>query len=67
MLTVLYFLTLVIFLPWSRLNAVAIFILVGGGVLFSSGLLLSVYRDRLLTLPDRIKRREGLFRVLNWR
>jgi hypothetical protein len=66
-LTVLYFLTLVIFLPWSRLNAVAIFILVGGGVLFSSGLLLSVYRDRLLTLPDRIKRREGLFRVLNWR
>jgi hypothetical protein len=66
-LTVLYFLTLVIFLPWSRLNAVAICITVGGGVLFSLGLILSVYRDRLLTLPERIKQREGVFRVLNWR
>jgi hypothetical protein len=59
--------TLVIYLPWSRLNAVAIFITVGGGILFSIGLILSVYRDRLLTLPDRIKKREGVFRVLSWR
>jgi hypothetical protein len=66
-LTVLYFVTLLVFVPWSRLNAVAISITVGGGTLFVTGLLLSVYRDRLLTLPDRIKHREGLFRVLNWR
>jgi hypothetical protein len=36
-------------------------------VIFSFGLVLSVYRDRLLTLPDKIKRREGVFRVLSWR
>jgi hypothetical protein len=66
-LTALYFVTLLIFVPWSRLNAIAVFITVGGGTLFVLGLVLSVYRDRLLALPERIQRREGLFRVLNWR
>ena len=66
-LTVLYFFTLLIYVPWSRLNAVAIFITVGGATLFGIGLLLSVDRDRLLTLPNRVKRREGIFRVLAWR
>lgn len=66
-LTALYFVTLLIYVPWSRLNAVAIFITVGGGILFGAGLLLSMYRDRLLALPDRIKHREGIFRVLTWR
>jgi hypothetical protein len=28
---------------------------------------LSVYRDRLLTLPENARRREGVFRVLGWR
>ncbi|MFO0880696.1 MAG: hypothetical protein U0840_25400 [Gemmataceae bacterium] len=65
--TVLYFLTLLIFVPWGRLNALAWFILVGGGMIFSFGLILSVFRERLLTMPDRIKHREGVFRVLNWR
>jgi hypothetical protein len=66
-LTALYFVSLLIFVPWSRLNAIAIFIMVGGGSLFVLGLILSVYRDRLLTLPNRIKQRQGIFRVLNWR
>jgi hypothetical protein len=66
-LLTLYFATLLILLPWSRLNAVALFILVGGGILFVLGLVLSVFRERLLTLPERIKRREGIFRVLSWR
>jgi hypothetical protein len=66
-LTALYFLSLLIFVPWSRLNAVALFITIGGGTLFVLGLILSVFRDRLLTLPERIRRREGLFRVLGWR
>jgi hypothetical protein len=39
----------------------------GGGVIFGAGLLLSVYRDRLLALPEQVKRRQGVFRVLNWR
>jgi hypothetical protein len=67
MLTALYFLTLLIFVPWGRLNAIALFLTIGGGTLFGLGLVLSVYRDRLLTLPERIRRREGVFRVLGWR
>jgi hypothetical protein len=66
-LTALYFLTLLIFVPWGRLNAVATAITIGGGLIFGTGLVLSVYRERLLALPDRIKRREGVFRVLGWR
>lgn len=66
-LTALYFVTLPVLLPWKQLNTVAIFITVGGGTLFGVGLLLSVYRERLLVLPDRIKHREGIFRVLTWR
>ncbi len=65
--TLLYFVTLLLFVPWSRLNTLAIFIIVGGGTLFGLGLLLSLYRERLLSLPERVKRREGIFRVLNWR
>ena len=66
-LTVLYFATLLIFIPWTRLNAVAWFILIGGGLVFGAGLALSVFREQLLTLPERIRRREGAFRVLRWR
>lgn len=45
----------------------AVYIMVGGGLFFGVGLLLSLYRDRLLHLPERIKRREGVFKVLTWR
>ncbi len=38
-----------------------------GAVIFLTGLLLSIYRDRLLALPEKVKRREGIFRVLGWR
>jgi hypothetical protein len=65
--TFVYFATLLIFVPWSRLNAVAVMVAGGGALVFGAGLVLSLFRDRLLALPDRIKRREGLFRVLNWR
>jgi hypothetical protein len=36
-------------------------------MIFGSGLVLAIFRDRLLTLPNRIKQREGIFRVLAWR
>jgi hypothetical protein len=45
----------------------ALWLTIGGGLIFLTGLGLAVYRDRLLTLPDRVKNREGVFRVLNWR
>ncbi len=46
---------------------IGIYLTLGGVLLFGTGLALSVYRDRLLALPDKIKRREGLFRVFGWR
>ena len=66
-MTSLYFVTLLLFVPWGRLNAVALAITIGGGFIFSSGLILAFFRDRLLALPERIKQREGVFRVFNWR
>jgi hypothetical protein len=67
LMTFVYFASLLVKVPWDRLSALAIVILVGGSVLFTLGLVLSVFRDRLLTLPERIKKREGVFRVLGWR
>lgn len=65
--TALYFITLAMFIPFGRLNTVATLITVGGGVIFGTGLILAFFRDRLLALPARIKNREGIFKVLNWR
>ena len=47
--------------------AIGVYLLIGGGVVFTCGLILSMYRDRLLKLPEQIARREGIFRVINWR
>jgi hypothetical protein len=67
LLTGLYLLGLLIFIRWHRVQTAALVLTIGGGTLFLIGLVLSVYRDRLLTLPERIRRREGIFQVLNWR
>jgi hypothetical protein len=67
-LMVLYLGGLVLFLRVPDfLKTTAVYIMVGGGLFFTAGLLLSLYRDRLLALPERIKRREGVFHVLTWR
>jgi hypothetical protein len=67
-LTAAYLVTLVLYLKVPRAaQTTAVYIMVGGGLFFVAGLLLSLYRDRLLQLPERIKRREGVFRVLSWR
>jgi hypothetical protein len=67
-LLVLYVLTLPMLIHHlDQLATSALLLAVGGAVVFGLGLLLSVYRDRLLTLPEKIKRREGIFRVLTWR
>jgi hypothetical protein len=65
--TALYFLTLAMFIQFGRLNTVATLITVGGGTIFAVGLILAFFRDRLLALPERIKKREGVFKVLTWR
>jgi hypothetical protein len=47
--------------------AVGVYLAAGGAAVFGLGLLLSIYRDRLINLPQRIKQREGIFKVLGWR
>jgi hypothetical protein len=67
-LLMIYVLTMLLYINMlQNVQTAAIWMTIGGGVIFGSGVLLSVYRDRLLTLPDQIKRREGIFRVLTWR
>ncbi|HEV3116789.1 MAG TPA: hypothetical protein VGY58_07030 [Gemmataceae bacterium] len=64
----IYLVTLLMFMAMiEAIKSAGVLLTFGGAVLFLAGLLLSVYRDRLLMLPDKIKRREGVFRVLAWR
>ena len=67
-LLLIYLLTMVLYINMlENVQTLSIWMTIGGGVIFGTGVLLSIYRDRLLTLPDQVKRREGIFRVLTWR
>ena len=45
----------------DQLQSVAVYLMLGGGALFGGAVLLSVYRDRLLAIPGRIREGEGVF------
>jgi hypothetical protein len=62
-----YLLVLVGMLAIHPNVTMGMYLAIGGGLLFAAGIALSVYRERLLTLPERLKSREGVFQVLNWR
>ncbi|QDU75623.1 hypothetical protein Pan97_26570 [Bremerella volcania] len=64
----LYLGTLVVYvhLP-ERLQSVAVYMMIGGGIFFIVSMLLSIFRDYLLAMPERFRNRRGLFRVLTWR
>lgn len=66
--TLLYVGTLVVYvhLP-HQLQGVAVYMMIGGAIFFAVSLLLSIFRDYLLAMPERFRRRRGLFRVLTWR
>lgn len=67
MMTV-YLVTLLLYISMLQsAQKAAIWMTIGGGAIFATGILLSIYRDRLLMLPEQVKRREGIFRVLTWR
>ena len=51
----------------EQLQSTAIYMMVGGGLFFAVAVLLSVYRDRLLALPQKMRDGEGVFQVLKWR
>jgi hypothetical protein len=54
-------------LGWQQQLAEGVYLAVGGAVLFALGIALSMYREKLLQLPEQIAKREGVFRILNWR
>jgi hypothetical protein len=66
-LTVLYLVGLLIFVPWGQLGTASLILAGGGAGLFLLGLALSIFRDRLLALPLKVKERRGIFQVLGWR
>lgn len=47
--------------------ATGVYLAIGGGLVFLTGLSLSIYREKLLQLPDRIAKREGVFQIISWR
>lgn len=47
--------------------ATGVYLAVGGGLVFLTGVCLSMYREALLQLPDRIAKREGVFQIIGWR
>jgi hypothetical protein len=64
---VLYLIVLIGSLAYHPQVEIGVYLAVGGAVVFGVGVALSIYRDRLLELPDRAAKREGVFRILNWR
>ena len=60
--------SLVILIHWpEQLLNVSVLMMLGGATFFVTGVLLSIYRDRLLVLPGQIREGQGLFQVLKWR
>ena len=64
---VLYLMLVIASLGWRAEVATGVYLAVGGGLVFASGIALSVFRENLLSLPDQIAHRQGLFSMLNWR
>lgn len=63
----LYLLIIIGQLAYQPQVATGVYLAIGGGLVFLMGVCLSMYRDVLLQLPDRIARREGVFQIIGWR
>ena len=51
----------------AMLQNAAVLMMIGGGLFFGVGLLLSMYRDYVISIPTRVKEGKGLFQILKWR
>jgi hypothetical protein len=47
--------------------ALGVYLSLGGGLIFLLGLVLAIYREKLVQLPEKVQKREGVFKVLAWR
>jgi len=63
----LYLIIMIGGLAYQPQVAVGVYLAIGGACLFASGVALSIHREKLLRLPEKIVNREGIFRVIGWR
>jgi hypothetical protein len=63
----IYVAPVIIDLAYSPQVAVGIYLAVGGLALFLTGVVLSTCPERLLVLPMPMAKREGVFKVFDWR
>ena len=67
-LLTIYMVSLLTLVRWpDQLQNVSVVMMIGGGAFFATALLMSIYRDRLMSLPRRIREGEGVYRILKWR
>jgi hypothetical protein len=64
---IVYLIVLIVSLAYRPEVAVGIYLASGGALVFAVGIVLSIYRDKLLEIPDHVANRTGVFRILNWR
>lgn len=66
--TVVYIGSLLTMIPLpEKLQSISVVMMVGGAIFFTVAILLSVYRDRIIAIPQRYRQGEGVFQVLKWR
>ena len=63
----LYLIVLIASLAYRPQVAIGVYMAVGGAIVFAIGIVLSIYRDKLLEIPEQVANRQGIFRILNWR
>jgi hypothetical protein len=63
----LYLIVLVASLAYRPQVAIGVYLAVGGAIVFALGIVLSIYRDKLLEIPDHVAKRTGVFLILYWR
>ncbi|MGE3316497.1 MAG: hypothetical protein AB7O26_15385, partial [Planctomycetaceae bacterium] len=63
----IYLLILIGSIVYQPQIAIGVYLFIGGGLIFAMGVLLSIYRERLLAIPEQIAKQEGLFKIMSWR
>ena len=63
----IYLIVLVVSLTYRPEVAIGVYLAAGSAIVFAIGIVLSIYRDKLLEIPDQVANRTGVFRILNWR
>ena len=63
----IYLIVMITSLAYRPQVAVGVYLAAGGAIVFATGIALSVYREKLLKLPEQISNREGIFKILDWR